>query len=90
MIKCWAFPLPHTSCGSLSLTASAPQADGDAQALTGSHVRHTPPCLLKDVLPKASFISDLAYNYSALASDQTVCSVLFCIISYLGYLTYFL
>lgn len=88
-IKCWAFPLPHTSCGTLSLTASASRAEGDAQAFMGSRVPHVPPCLLKDVLYKASSVSDLAHTHSALASGQTFGSVLFSIISYLDYVTNF-
>lgn len=72
----------------LSLTTWSPQAESDAQTLTGSHIPHTPPHLFKDVLPNLSFISDLTHNYSALASGQAVCSVLFCIISCFNYLMY--
>lgn len=40
----------------LSLTTCTPQAEGDTQKLTGSHAPHTPCHLLKNVLPKWSFI----------------------------------
>ena len=72
----------------LSLTTCAPKAEGGAEILPGSHVPHTPPCQLKDVLLKLSFISDLVHNYSTLASCQVLCSVLFCIFSYLDFPPY--
>lgn len=72
----------------LSLTSCVPQANNDSQTFIGSHVPHSPSCLLKNVLPKSLFILALTHNFSALVSCQALCSGLFYIFSYLAYPTY--